>query len=70
MNTVKDYLMLTIFALLIMQNALIIINILFAPKWMAGAGWLSFPAGNDRKLRQVLYCLFPITLFAMLIYLR
>ncbi len=68
MNDIKDYLFLGLFGFIVIQNILIIINILFSPKWMQH-NWLSFPSGSD-KFRKVLYCLFAIMLFILAFYWR
>ena len=70
MNEIKDYIFLAIFGFLIIQNILIILNLLFTPKWMEKKDWLSFPTGPDKKFRKILYCLFAILLFTILFYLR
>jgi hypothetical protein len=70
MNNIKDFIFLIIFGFLVIQNFLVIINILFAPEWMQKSDWLSFPTGEDKKLRKILYCLSAALLFIILFYLR
>ncbi len=62
MNNVREYLFLGIFGVLVLHNTLVILNILFSPKWMEGKKWLSFPSGPE-KLPKILYCLSAIMLF-------
>jgi hypothetical protein len=70
MNKIKDLIFLVFFGFLIIQNFLVMINILFSPKWMEKIEWLTFPSGEDKKLRKTLYCLFAMLLFTILFYLK
>lgn len=69
MSNTRDYIFLAIFGILILHNALVILNILFAPKWMQGKKWLRFPSGPE-KFPKILYCLYAILLFIIFFHLR
>lgn len=70
MNTIKDTAFLIIFLILVIQNVIILIKVLFEPPRLKNIEWLSFPSERSRKLRKALYCLYPILLFIILFYLR
>lgn len=70
MDKIKEYIFLAIFGFLVVQNLLVMLNILFSPKWMKDVDWLTFPTASNKKLKKILYCLYAMLLFAMLFYWR